>query len=96
MQKSNNTLGVIILILVAFSIKLLLLVNLYEWFLMNTFNLPKISLANAFGILIFISNFKLFISKKEENEDYVKVFSQLIIRDLICLLIGLLIYRYFM
>lgn len=51
-------------------LRIYLLIKLYEWFVMKTFDAPAISFAQAFGVLLLFS----FLAKKidiKPNKDFV-------------------------
>jgi regulator of protease activity HflC (stomatin/prohibitin superfamily) len=74
------------------------LVQLWEWFIVETFGVPKISVPVAAGVVLiaqFLVHQKVKQKDEESGRDYlIRVGAQWTIRPLIYLLIGFIISRF--
>ena len=72
-------------------------IKLYEWFIMSAFQAPKITFAQALGVMLFVGYLKPKTKKDEEKfsiEKYGKQFLELVLMALIALGLGYLILQF--
>lgn len=83
----------VILMVLSIFINVFVFIKLYEWFIMSAFQAPKITFAQAFGIILFVGYLKPKV-KKDEEKFSGKQFLELVLIALIVLGIGYLILQF--